>query len=356
MDSCTGIAMLAAAILADPAFCQDGAFRGMHYLGEIGHLETEYDRRTSVDLVVAQAVSNNQEVHIEGKDDGGKRWTAAVRIEGGVGWTDAWLADFDGNSRKDLLIASIFPPNGRCLDPVHLTFLMMDSAGRPVPWSIDSRWPRTVGEGKRPALLVDFNRNGRAELMVTECEYSPGPEVAEDRRITGIYEAQDAQWRLIHPADLAPYIGLFRANYRQSQFVHLLPPKQPDSTDFGNQPVTGASPSMLKAIQPPAPECSEPHIWLPPMVNGRLDFSVRNPCDELGHSRLMFSDESTCYADPGMTIVMDRAEGREIVETEHRRDLETALQRLVTEKFKINRIGQMIPGKCSPAMLWAEER
>ena len=57
----------------------------------------------------------------------------------------------------------------------------------------------------------------------------------------------------------------------------------------------------------------------------------------------MFSDGSTCYADAGMTIVMGRAERREVVETEHERDLENLLQRLVTPKFKITRMGQTMP-------------
>lgn len=342
-------------MIPSPGFCQSGMFRGMRYLGEIGHLETDDDHRTSADLVIAKAISVNQHIHIEGTDDRGKRWTAAVRIEGGMGWTDAWIADFDGNSRRDLLIAWIFPPNGRCLDPVHLTFLMMDSAGRPVPWSIDSRWPRAIGEGKRPALLVDFNRNGWAELVDTSCESSPGPEVAEDRRMEGIYEAKDAHWQPIRPPDMRPYAALFRANYRATRFVHVLPPKEADSTNLGNEPAAGAGTLTLTAVQPPTPECSEPHIWLPPMVNGRLDMSARNPCDELRYARLVFSDGSTCYADTGMTIVLDRTEGREIVEME-KRDLGDLLHRLVTPRLKIIPIGQTMPGKCSPVMLWATEQ
>ena len=324
----------------------------MRYLGEIGHLGPVFDNPTSADLEIARAVWKNDETHIEGKDDRGKRWTAAIPITGGVGWTDVWMADFDGNARKDLLFASIFPPNGRCLDPVHLTFLMMDSGGRPVPWSIDSRWPRNSGVGKRPALLLDFNRNGWAELMATDCQYTPGPDVDEDRRITGIYEAKDSHWQEIHPADMAPYVALFRANYLRPE-VHLLAPKEADSIDLGNPPPAGAVASSLKAIQPPAPECQHV-VWLPPVVNGRLDFSVRNPCGELGHTRFTFSDGSTCYADASMTIVIDRADGREIVE--QRQDLSRLLRGLVTPELKITRIGQTMPGKCSPVMLWASER
>jgi hypothetical protein len=106
--------MAVMAMLPCRVFCQGGMFRGMRYLGEIGHLETDFDHRTSAALVIAKAISVNQDIHIEGTDDRGKRWTAAVQIFGGIGWTDAWIADFDGNSRKDLLIASIFPPSGRC--------------------------------------------------------------------------------------------------------------------------------------------------------------------------------------------------------------------------------------------------
>ncbi len=350
------ITLLAAiAALALRGSAESPLFKGMRYLGEIGHLNTDSDRRTSVQLGIARAVRTESGIRLDGQDDEAKVWSASIPIEGGIGWTDVWIADFDGNSRQDFLIASFFPANGRCVDAIHLTFLMTDSDGRPVPWSIETHWPKAVGEGKKPALLVDENHNGRAELIATECEYAAGVRADENRRIAGIYEAKDAHWELVHPQDLSAFSAVFRANYPETSHVHLLPPWPANNEDLGNRPIAGISPVTLKDILPPVPECSHA-VHLPPVVNGALQAREHDPCDELRHSRLMLSDGSACYYDGELTVVFDSPGGREIFKVESEKQLEPTLRRLMRLRARMTLAGQRIPGKCSPVMLWANVR
>jgi hypothetical protein len=340
------------AALALRGYAASPLFKEMHYVGEIGHLDTDEDRRTSVNLGIAKAVNTESGIRLEGKDDHGKVWHASIPIDGGIGWTDVWIADFDGNSRQDLLIASFFPPSGRCLDPIRLTFLMIDSGGRPVPWSIETNWPKAIGEGRRPALLVDANHTGRAELIATECQYAAGVGADVNRRIIGIYEAKNAYWELMHPQDLSPFSAVFRANHRESSHVHLLAPNLADKRDLGNHPIPGISPVTLKEVQPPRPECSHA-VYLPPLVNGVLQPFDHDPCDELRYSRLMFSDGSTCYCDGALTVVFDGSEGREILEVESEKRLDPILREVIGRRAQIILAGQKIPGRCSPVEVWA---
>lgn len=191
------------------------SFKGLRYLGEIGHLGPPFSAQTVADLKIAR-VDADAEYTIQGTDDAGKPWRADISVASGIGWTDVWEGDFDANARRDLMIAATFPTNGRCLDPATITFLMFDSRGRPVPWTLDTWLPKNGGQGKVPALLRDFKHSGRPELIATACEnsnlsrpFSNG----ENRSVAGIYQAQDAHWKLIRPADAKPLAEALRSNY-----------------------------------------------------------------------------------------------------------------------------------------------
>jgi hypothetical protein len=82
----------------------------LHYLGEIGHLGTQFDERKSVSFgPVMITTLENGTARLQGKDDHGRYWSAILVSEGGVGFTDVWQADFDHNGRPDLLVATVFP-------------------------------------------------------------------------------------------------------------------------------------------------------------------------------------------------------------------------------------------------------
>jgi hypothetical protein len=105
----------------------------MEYLDEIGHLGG-LDPRTTVNLGVAKATADpDGKVRLEGRDAAGKPWQVWTGLAGGIGGTDVWIADFDHNGRRDLLLASYAPANGRCVDGVTIYTLMFDDLGSPCP-------------------------------------------------------------------------------------------------------------------------------------------------------------------------------------------------------------------------------
>ena len=162
----------------------------MKYLDEIGHLGG-LDKRTTVNLGIAKVFAEpGGDLRFEGRDAKGKLWRVWLPAVGGVGGTDVWSADFDRNGRQDLLIAAMFPGNGRCIEEATIYTIMFDNLGRPVPWVADTN--SFTGYGYRPVAVVDLNHDGRGEMVTMSCEYSdPSTGFGEDRKISGIYEAKD---------------------------------------------------------------------------------------------------------------------------------------------------------------------
>jgi len=143
-------------------------------------------------------------LRFEGRDIAGKPWRLWLRGVGGVGWTDVWMADFDHNGQRDLLIAAHFPGNGRCVRYVDIMILMFDASGRPIPWTAGTNLPNGDKSPYIPAILRDINADGRAEIVTTGCE--PGEWPGEEHwRMTGVYEARETRWTPLRNVALAPY-------------------------------------------------------------------------------------------------------------------------------------------------------
>ena len=242
-------------------------FPGLRYLGDIGDLGMPGSSRTSVRFGSIQAVWIDDGVRFQGRDDDGKSWRAALPVATGIAYTDVWQADFDHNSRQDLLIAAHSFGSGRCVDEVMLSFLLFDNRGRPVPWVIRTRAPSF----HVPAIFADLNHNGRAELVVTDCAYGDPALLGEDRSVTGVYEARDATWSLVKPAHLESYIALVRRSHRiRPRLDQLLPANLTDWPDQGNQPDPHEPlPLQVAALLASSEGCRAP-VHLPPVVDGKL--------------------------------------------------------------------------------------
>jgi hypothetical protein len=277
------------------------AFPGLRYLDEIGHLGTPSDPRTSARLGRTRIVSTDPgEVRFEGRDDDGKGWKAELEVLGGIGFTTVWQADFDHNGRPDLLVAAYFPGNGHCANEVALSFLMFNDHGRPVPWVIRTQMPESKEFSSVPALFVDENHDGRAELVVAGCAFSTPPRTrtGEDWRITGIYEGRDARWALMKPGQMDPYAALLKATYRIQPQIDLLLPENPDNwLDRGNTLGTRKSaPMELAAVLKPSPDCRGA-VHLPPLVGGAIRATDwKDPCEELGQNRIHCRTERSATA------------------------------------------------------------
>jgi hypothetical protein len=179
----------------------------MKYLDEVGHLgdTSVNDHRKSANLVVARVFREGEgsTLRFEGRDLAGKPSRLWLPGVGGVGWTDVWMADFDHNGQRDLLIGTHFPGNGRCVNGEEITILMFDARGRPIPWTTATMLPNGSKYPYVPAILRDVNRDGRAEVVTTGCE--PGGWPGEEHwRITGVYEARDARWIPLKDVTIVP--------------------------------------------------------------------------------------------------------------------------------------------------------
>ncbi|HTW67504.1 MAG TPA: hypothetical protein VME17_22955 [Bryobacteraceae bacterium] len=329
-----------------------GAQPGMRYLDEIDGTGTGTYFRPSILLGQARAsVTAYDQVRVEGRDAAGKVWRALLPISGGLGYTTVWEADFDLNSRPDLLIASEFPKVGRCLDAVTLAFLLFDERGKPIPWLIQTLTPFQRGDATLPAVFSAAG-DGKLKLVATNCEYSAPPVLGEDRSITGIYEAKDAMWRLVRPERLDSYIALVQRKYRIRDVVRLLPVTPAAWPDRGNFFDETQAQTTIHAVLSASPECRG--IRLPIGTDGRVYIDPKDPCKELGKEGIQLSDGSTCYGWP--TVMVDRSDGREIVAETARKELEPLLKEIAAKRWPVTFAGQKELGKCSPSLLWTRAR
>ena len=189
--------LLASALLDAQTF-------SMRYIAEVGHLRANQ----AIDLGIG-TVKGTQPgfIGLEGHDRSGRPWRVSMEATGGVGWTEVWSSDFDADGQRDLLIGSHFPGNGWCIDRVDLVLLLFDRHGRPNPWVSETYLPRY---GRRsfsfpylPVLLMDVDRDGHAEFVLTDCRREARLGAIES--ISGVYEAHAGHMRVVLEPNLAAY-------------------------------------------------------------------------------------------------------------------------------------------------------
>lgn len=332
-----------------------GATPPLRYLGDI-NLGMPGEPRTSLAFGRAWAVlSKDGHVRFQGHDDRGKFWQAVLPISEGVGFTTVWQADFDHNSRSDLLVASQASQIGHCINEPTLSFLLFDRGGQPVPWVITARTPAYRRFPPEPALFAESN--GKAELVATGCDWIQNTSGGEDTSVRGIYQAQDTTWHLVRPENLAPYATLVRRRYGLRRNVDRLLPASPDQwPDEGNSLHPGDKHlRQITSVLTRSPSCLG--VRLPPVVEVdgqlQLDSNWKDPCNAIGEDRLLLSDGTTCYGWP--TVMIDRQNGRQIVAATEKHDLERLLRQIADEKLSVLLAGQKEPGRCSPVLLWARD-
>ncbi len=313
----------------------------MKYLDDVGlvGLGLPYSRNF-VDLGLATVVSKNDALLFEGHDRKGDPWQAWVPQTSGVGWTEVWTADFDHNGQDDLLIAVHPGINGRCTGRADLLFLLFDQAGRPSPWYVSTEVPNGKKYPYLPAILLDLNNDGRAEIVSTVCEYGDQSQGHwTDWSVTGVYEARDTQWITLRTADVAPYL---RAATRANGVKNWLPVKPGEWPDQEIGRDASSSIALKQLI------LSDEHchgINIPIDADGRPYIPVNDPCDELRYDRALYSDGRTRRGWPW--VVIDGPHGREIFIAKN----EDALRGVIREGYRVKLLGD----DAEPSWLWAEE-
>jgi hypothetical protein len=203
----------------------------MIYLGEIGYLDSDCgeEQRITMDLGIAKVYGSGKEsVRLEGRNDSGRRWQLWVpryRICSSLNGIDAWIADFDNNGRQDLLLSGHEAVNGACLDFVDLIIVLFTETGNPAAYFTETHGFSDLGEP--PHAVMDLNRDGRTELVLSECWWQGGghPEV---RQVTGVFEARNEGWVALRHASEEPYLHELRTRM-EMQWVAWSSDFDPDS-------------------------------------------------------------------------------------------------------------------------------
>jgi hypothetical protein len=311
----------------------------MKYLDEVGLIGLRGpDPRNSVDLGIAFVVSENGDaLRFEGRDHKGDPWRVWIPQTSGAGWTEVWTGDFDHNGQPDLLIGAHPAISGRCVGRADLLFLMFDESGRPKPWQVSTEIPNGNRFPYQPAILLDLNRDGRAEIVSTACAYGTkfeGP--FTEWSITGVYEARDARWIPLRTGEVTPYL---RAAAKANGIKEWLPVKPSQWLDQ----LVGLNASVkLERLIPPDESCRGVRIHV---VDGTVVAPVNDPCDELQYAHASYSDGRTRRGWP--SVVIDGPHGREIFVANN----EDALRRVIREGYRVKLLGD----DAEPSWLWAEE-
>ena len=123
------------------------------------------------DLGVAMASEERPGVlRLDGRDRAGRPWRAWTEVQGGVGWTTAWLSDFDRDGHDDLLLARLSLGVGRCPASVQTLVLTFDPQGRPVPFFFESLLPADAATSGYPVPVTTRRlRDGTVEFLVRGC-------------------------------------------------------------------------------------------------------------------------------------------------------------------------------------------
>lgn len=135
-------------------------------------------------VIHPQDSENDATIIIEGKDQKGDPWTFFTEYAG-QGFS-VWRADLDNDGREDIVLLGY--TGGVGLAPtMHMTVLLFDKQGRPVPWSIEGYFGK---DEHGIEDLLDLNRDKRAEIV--RMAYDEG------YWITSLYEARSGYWHQIH--------------------------------------------------------------------------------------------------------------------------------------------------------------
>ena len=285
---------------------------------------------------------------IEGRDRAGKRWQVRTAFVGGLGFSEGWQADLDGDGTRDLILVHFLARMGRCSSVKRLTTVSFDADGKPVPWEMEGHFEvETKSDGGRGVLnLLDLDQDGRSEFVQVDCDY-------DNYEATAAYTASDAGWSLLTRSKVGRLLHLYEqtAGKQRSERARAeVDGFTPDySTSFAGSPQL-----TIGEIVPREPRRP---IANPPVRGNRIiegaeyEAWAKNERDVTA-DRWLLSDGTECYGLP--SIIIDRPQGRLAVLASTGRTSEL-LRQIIRDKWPIALAGRTEGGRCSPAWVWARE-
>jgi hypothetical protein len=176
------------------------------YLGEIGHLNSAIDSRKIIHVGgIAIHWLAGDKVQLQGRSEHGHVWSTVLPTIGGLGWTTLWSADFDRNSRSDLLLLRSFPSVGRCPQTVEASFLMSDSNG-PKRWDTVTTIKYEEQLSGLPVFLFEDLRNRRFTWVSKACEYAERNDVTLS--VPGVFQAGPTGWDRVPASEMTRLIQM----------------------------------------------------------------------------------------------------------------------------------------------------
>lgn len=226
-------------------------------------LTLRFNQRVLADpLMPGQVVTANRcmvrmtteaKLHITGTDRNSRAWSVIANCH--EGYASVWTTDLDKNGQNDLIFLASTGANG-CGPTTHLTVVMFDADGRPVPWQcygyfeVDKRGLKDI---------LDLDSDGRADILQQSFE--------NGFWITSLYEFCDGRVRLRRHHGTRSFPIHSKFTYKPNRLPARHSCGMPKEIDWSNE-VTRADCVYLNRVQwPPILRCKESPSLL--LSNGR---------------------------------------------------------------------------------------
>ncbi len=264
---------------------------------------------------------------ITGKDTAGLPWRFSSHwntFGGGF-----FSADLDHNGALDLIYA--WNTGGNGLAPsMHVTVLMFDQGGRPVPSEMDGYFDIDKNGLED---MVDLDGDGRAELIRQSFD--------DGYWITSLYEARDAHWHRIEGVHANRTFPLYTRFTNKPNRTPTIPPpsRHPVEDDLSNDSPLRAS--RLRAVTWADVDQSE---------NPTLNLGNGTVCSPVAWYSTMVVVLDTAHGRSAATLGAPE-EARELLETI--RDRKLNVQIMGRRRFAVTGDSTQKPTRCVPETVWA---
>lgn len=272
---------------------------------------------------------------------GPAQWT----VQAGFGFYErAWVADLDRNGHPDLLLAGHTSGNGMA-PPTGIFVVMIDATGQPIPWQTrDYAGVDDFG----PLALVDFNRDGRAEIY--RSTYGPSDRDDYSYIIWALFEARDGLWHGVtgnHGPIRAPLFSKF--TYASHDISAWFPPGQEPSErlesngGYASSPVTIVRRLLAKQRTEPPPRSRREGLA---SYYTRLEYG--------GSNKLELSDGRICATFAYVPLLVNQKTSRQWI-AGHVTQAEPTLIRAARDHWSARVASTTKKGYCFIGSLWLDQ-
>ncbi len=236
-----------------------------------------------------------------------------------------------------------------------------DGEGRPSPWelpgnlSLDYSWSTSSGRGILE--LGDWNENGHAELVQTDCygyfhqdlDYTP-------YGLVDVYEANGGAWRRLSHAERVQYEETYKRIAGSGDRPLAPRPKELGMfvPDYSSDRMKGRRVEIVALAPGDAADPNCGVLRYAQMEGNRIvnvseeeKERIRAHCED----HLVLEDGTNCYGTPGIVLIRsDTTEASLDWKSSRTRSL---LKQIIGDKLPVTLTGQIEEGLCSPALIRA---